>query len=171
VAPAVQTVARDNAETPAVTPTLSRSEALQILVDRANKGSKSALDCLRKLMNGCPEIWMQVGDLTRHAEFAWTDLVAGDDRLLLESIKRYVERLKGELAGPTPSPVERLLAEQAALTWLASRHAEIVAATSGTSSLGEAKVRFKRAESAQRRHLASLKALTELRVYSTRMTR
>jgi len=168
VPPAVNTVPEDKAGAAASQPSLTRSEALQILVDRANAGSKTALDALRQLMNKCPEIWKEMGDLTKHAEIAWEALLAGDDRLLLESIKRFVERLKGELAGPAPSPVELLLAQQAALTWMASRYAEIAAARPGPSSLGEAKMRLKRAESAQRRHLASIKTLTELRAYSTR---
>jgi len=168
VAPAAQTVGKEDADAPAVQPTLTRSEALQILVDRANRGSKSALHCLRQLMNQCPEVWQEVGDLTRHAELAWTHLVGGDNKLVLEAVKRHVARMKGELAGPAPTPIERLLIEQVALSWLASRHAEIAAATPGTSSLGEAKVRLKRAESAQRRHLASLKTMTELRLYCTR---
>lgn len=166
--PAATPAASNGAQASAAPPALTRSEALQILVDRANGGSKSALDSLRQLMDKCPEIWQHVGNLTRHAEIAWTDLVAGGDHLMVETIKRYVERLKGELAGPAPTPIERLLADQAALTWLASRYAEIVSAKPGTSSLGEAKMRLKRAESAQRRHLASLKTLTELRAYSTR---
>jgi hypothetical protein len=157
-----------NAETPAIPPEVLRSEALKILVDHANQGSKSALAKLRELMNKCPEIWIHLGDLSKHAELAWTDLIAGGDHLIMESVKKYVERLKSELAGPEPSPIERLLAEQAALTWLASRQAEAAAAKPGPSSLGEAKMRLKRAESAQRRYLASLKALEELRAHNSR---
>jgi hypothetical protein len=169
VAPAVQTEARDDADAPAGQPTLTRSEALQVLVDRANQGSPTALACLRQLLERCPEVWQEVGDLSRHAELAWTHLIGGDNKLVLEAVKRHVARMKGELAGPAPTPIERLLIEQVALSWLASRYAEIAAATPGTSSLGEAKVRLKRAESAQRRFMTSIKTLTELRAYCTRM--
>jgi hypothetical protein len=169
VAPAVKTVAQDDAGAPAGQPTLTRSEALEVLVGRANQGSPTALACLRQLLERCPEVWQEVGNLTRHAELAWTRLIGGDNKLVLEAVKRHVARMKGDLAGPAPTPVEQLLIEQVTLSWLASRFAEISAAAPGTSSLGEAKVRFKRVESAQRRHLASLKTLTELRAYCTRM--
>lgn len=137
-------------------------------MDEANRGSPRALQELRELLNKSPEIWEQLGDLTNHAEYAWRDLVSGDDKLMLECVKHYVDRLKGELAGPASSPVELLLAQQVVLTWMASRYAGIAAAKPGPSSLGEAKMRLKRAESAQRRHLASLKTLTEVRAYLTR---
>jgi hypothetical protein len=168
VPPPVKTAPGDTAEAPTGKPTLTRSRALQLLVDRANNGSKSALDCLRKLLDQCPEVWKEVGDLSRHAELAWMDLNSGGDHLVLEAIRRHVARMKGELAGPAPTPVEQLLIEQVALTWLASRYAEMASAKPGPSSLGEAKVRLKRVESAQRRHLASIKTLTELRTYCTR---
>lgn len=121
---------------------------------------------LRELLNTSPEIWEQLGDLNKHVEYAWRDLVAGNDKLMLESVKRYVDRLKGELAGPAPTPIELLLAQQAALTWMASRYADIAAAHPGSMSMAEGKMRLRRAESAQRRHLASLKLLTELRAYT-----
>jgi hypothetical protein len=136
---------------------ITRSDALKVLVERANAGNQYCLEGLRQLLADNPEIWQQVGDLARHCEFAWTDLIAGNDQLMLESIKHSIGRLKNELAGPNPPPIERLLVEQVVITWLASRYAEMAAAEPGPLSLGEARIKLKRAESAQRRHLASIK--------------
>lgn len=166
--PDANPVVKPDDEAAAGRPTPSRQEALQILVERANAGNRYCLDGLRALLNKSPEIWERLGDLARHAQYAWLDLVAGDDRLMFEAVKRYADRMKGELAGPTPTPVERLLAEQAVLTWLASRCAELASADPGPSTLAQIKIRLRRAESAQRRHLASLKTLTELRAHMRR---
>jgi hypothetical protein len=167
-APDTNEPAAPDIEVPSGPPLLSRSEALEVLVLRANNGSTSALDSLRQLMDRCPEVWQHVGDLTKHAELAWTDLMGGGNYLIMESVKRQVAYLKSELAGTNPTSLEKLLVEQAALTWLASRYAEMAAAKPGKSSLAEGKMMLKRAESTQRRHLASLKMLAELRVLSTR---
>jgi hypothetical protein len=144
-------------------PALTRDQAVQILVDRANAGSKSALVSLRTLLDRCPEIWIQVGDLAQHAELNWLELISGGDHMMIESVKRQLTQLKTQLAGSAPTPLESLLVESVTTTWLAQKHAELGAAKSGTSSLGEANLRLRRAESAQKRHLASIKALAMLR--------
>jgi hypothetical protein len=164
----VKKEARPDAEAPAGPPPFARSEALKILVERANAGNPQCLRGLRKILDNSPEIWQAVGDLTRHAELAWTDLVGGGDHLVLEAVKRHLARMKEQLAGSEPTPVEQLLVEQVALSWLASRYADMASAKPGPSSLGEAKAQLRRSESAQRRRLAALKMLTELRAYLKR---
>lgn len=147
--------------TPAPTPT--RTEALQALVARANAGDKNALVGLRQLLDGCPEIWSQLGDLARHAETAWLDLISGGDRLVVEAAKRRMAHLKSQLAGPAPTPLESLLIDQIGVTYLASSYAEAASATPGKSCLGEAHYRLRHAESAQKRHLAAMRTLATLR--------
>lgn len=144
-------------------PALSRPEAIQELVRRANAGNEACLAGLRQILDGSPEIWQTVGDLARHCELAWSDLTAGDDHLMVESIKRQVADMKVQLAGPTPSPLESILVDQAVCTWLATKHAEMDAAKPGRSGLGEASFKLKHCESAQKRHLAALKTLAMIR--------
>src|SRR5262245_44668857 len=61
---------------------VSRAQAIRELADRANSGSEQALAHLRRLLDTCPEIWEHAGDLARHTESAWLDLIAGTDHLL-----------------------------------------------------------------------------------------
>jgi hypothetical protein len=144
-------------------PILTRSEAVLALTARANSGSKDALAALRRLLDQCPEVWTHVGDLARHAEAAWLDLISAGDRLVAESAKRRVALLKSQLAGPTPSPLESLLVDQVACTWLAAQYSEAASAKPGSTSPNEATYRLKRAETAQKRHLAAVRTLAALR--------
>jgi hypothetical protein len=71
------------------------------------------------------------GDLARHAEKVWTDLVVGTDAFTRVAVASQVERLKAELAGPDPSPLEKLVVDHTAIAYLAQRQAEISAAQTG----------------------------------------
>src|SRR5262245_24429474 len=63
---------------------------LKALAEAANRGDQAALVGLRRLLDDCPAIWQRVGDLAPHAELAWLALIAGEDALAAETIKRTV---------------------------------------------------------------------------------
>jgi hypothetical protein len=128
----------------------------------ANTGDPQALAALRRLLDDHPEIVDQLGDLARHAEAAWLDLVAPKDALTRECVRRQLTRVRVELAGGNPTPLESLLADHAALALLAQRHAEIQAASSRENP-SHAAFDLKRVESTQRRLLTAVKTLTQLR--------
>src|SRR5262249_25792114 len=93
----------------------------------------------------------------------WTELMAGTNRLVAESVKRTLNKMKHELAGPRPTPLEKLLVDQVVVTWLAAMHGEAQAASPPGGSLEQAAFRLKRAESSQKRYLNSIKTLGLLR--------
>jgi hypothetical protein len=133
------------------------------LVERANRGEELALTRLRQFLDLNPSIWERAGDLTAAAEAAWVGLVAGPDRLVAESVRRRLVQLRADLKGAQATPIECLLADQAALAWLAARHAEIEAAGPAGGSPQQAALRLRRAESAQKRLVGALRALATLR--------
>ena len=147
-------------------PPMSQSEALALLADRANGGDREALAEMRQMMDRSPEIWQHLGDLGQHSELALIDRISCENCLMVESVKRFVAHMKNDLAGPAPSAIERLMVQQVALTWLGSRNAELDLAKPGPVSLGEAKLRHKRAESAQRLYSQAFQALIDLRRYA-----
>jgi hypothetical protein len=87
---------------------------LQEVVRRAERGDRSALPELRRLLDREPAIWRHAGDLGKIAEASTIELTAGHDLLLAESLARSVGELKSELAGPDPSRLDRLLAHRVA---------------------------------------------------------
>jgi hypothetical protein len=98
----------------------------------------------------------------------WLDLLAGEDRLMYESVKRQIARLKEELAGLHPTAMERLLVAQVITCYLAVQHAEMALATPGSTSPAQTAMRLRRAESSQKRYLAALKTLARLRATAAR---
>ena len=144
---------------PATTLDLERIRALN---RRANGGDAEALAELRNLLEANPRVWKQVGDLQKHAELALIRLASGGDALAGESMHRTVAALKRELAGESPSPIERLLVDQIAAVHVELTHLAADAARAGGTP-GQASVRIKRLESATRRYHAALKQLATIR--------
>ena len=138
------------------------SARLTGLVDKANAGDRPALAGLRRLLDDHPEIWETVGDLAARAERAWIELIAGEDALAVESVRRQVAELKAKLNGPHATPTEQLLVDQVASCWLATKQAELAAAQDG-GSIEQAAFRLRRVESAQRRYAGATRLLATLR--------
>lgn len=135
---------------------------LQALVQRAQSGDAAALPQLRQLLDDHPEIWQRVGDLSALVERAWVGLFAANHPLGLEAMRRSTARMKTELLGERPTPLERLMADQVVATFLEVKFLEYLSAQPGTSE-DQAKLRLKRLESATKRYLNSVKMLTSLR--------
>ena len=108
-------------------------------------------------------MWRHVGDLATLAERAWITVLAADHPVAVESVKRTVAELKADLAGEHPTRLERLLIDQVIACWMEVSYLETASADPGRSSLDQAGFHLKRLESAQKRYLSAMKALTALR--------
>ena len=75
----------------------------------------------------------------------------------------HAERLRADLAGPAPSPLERLLVERIVVCWLLANQLDLADACAGNRSLVLAEYEGKRADRAHRRFLAAVKTLAEVR--------
>ncbi|MEI7687831.1 MAG: hypothetical protein WCL32_22730 [Planctomycetota bacterium] len=132
------------------------------IVERANAGDKNALQKLRSLLDENPAIWRTVGDLSRHAELFWIDLLAGKNTLAHEAIKRTLAEFKSGLSVEGSSGIERALADLIGVRWLAVQYGEQQAANV-TGDLRLINSRLRRAESAEKRFASSVKLLLMLR--------
>jgi hypothetical protein len=161
---------KDSGDREAANPEQSRRlhARLEKLNARANAGEPGALAELEEFLRDQPEVLATAGDLARHAEKAWIDLVVGKDSFTRIAVTSQVEELKTELAGSDPSPLEKLLVDHIAVAHLAMRQAEVSTAQLG-GSIAQAAFRLKKAESAQRRFLLATKSLATLRALQPRM--
>jgi hypothetical protein len=144
---------------------LAFEERLRGLARRAQQGDRSVLPELRRALEADPSMWQRYGDLAAAAQQAWLDLLAGNDLLLHESVRRKQEELRAELAGASPSPLEKLLVERVVACWLQTMYSETAYALARGPDATPA-VRhelMKRQESSQRRYLASIKQLALVR--------
>jgi hypothetical protein len=139
------------------------AEALQQLVQKAERGDEAALPELRRLLDREPGLWRFAGDLARIAEDSMIALAAGQNLLLRESLARSVAELKAELAGPAPSRLDRLLAERVAVCWLATTYSDAAYAQAKGGPSPAVEHARRRQDSAGRRYAESLKLLATVR--------
>src|SRR5205807_3945605 len=85
------------------------TEEMQRLLLRGQEGDLTALPELQKLLDKRRELWEKAGDLAQHAEMTILTMISGKDLFGKEAIKRKLAELKAELAGPSPTPLEKLL--------------------------------------------------------------
>lgn len=134
----------------------------------ADGGDRDALTRVKAALDAVPRLAETFFPTLRDtAEASMLDAMLGRDRQLAarEATRRQLDRLRTELAGEDPAPLERLLAERVALCWLASMHADAALAqqTAGGCSAAAAEYHRRGAEGAQRRLLAAAKALATVR--------
>jgi hypothetical protein len=130
---------------------------------RARQGDVSALPLLKELLNSHPEVWQTYADLGVHARSAWIELISGPDLTMQEALARKAEAMRAELAGPSPMPLEALLAERVVTCWMQATYADIAVAKAGDATIKQADFAEKRAGAAHTRYLTAISALTTLR--------
>ena len=138
------------------------TEEMRQLLLRAQGGDPAVLSELRELLDARPALWRRLGDLTGHVEEALLGLAAGKSLLARESIRRRLDELRAELAGPAASPVETLLVNRVVICWAQCHLADLEATQKARAGPPAAHVE-RRQSGAQARYLAALKMLTLVR--------
>jgi hypothetical protein len=147
-------------------------EEFQNTVDAANLGDADKLLELQQLLDKHPEIWNQLGDLSKHAVMSLVRMIAGDNRLLHESIIRSVQQLTLDLSeSQQPTTVERLLISGVVCAWLEVQLAIEKSTSLGEESLRRSRFHLKLRESANRRFESSVRALQQYRIREVKLVR
>jgi hypothetical protein len=148
---------------PPAAPPRTRQEVLEDLAGRAQRGDESALPELRTFLDADPGLWREYGDLSRQAERSLINLAAGDNLLFRESLMRKAEDMRRELAGPSPTPLERLAVARVVACWLQTAYFDAQQAQARALGPTQARVLVQLHESANHRYLAAIKTLAMLR--------
>src|SRR5262245_3760251 len=141
---------------------------LRGLVQKAKAGDVSVLPRMRAILDGHPEISEMIGDLEKVVVRSWAELLGGDNPLSVESVRRKAEQLRAELEGdnPTPGPTARRAGGERVAG------DEPRPAQGGGPGRLDAKpgggCNVRRAEQAQKRHLAARKTLAAVRQLASR---
>lgn len=145
-------------------PALPTDADLSPLAERARKGDREAANALLRVLEGDPDRLIRLGhgNLDVLAEECLSMRELGDNLIARDAIEARLKRLRAELAGPAPTPLERLLVDRVAMTWFQLQMLELVTPTSGKSD-GWALRIDRRRDQAHRRFLSSLKALAQVR--------
>jgi hypothetical protein len=138
----------------------------EALMERATKGDESCRPEVQALLadgeygaallerNGSPLWWI------RRTLIAGA---AGKNILLQEAITQNIDRMSAELAGPNPTPIERLLAERISICWFIVNRYEDVYANSKGWSLDQASFQHRKIDRAHARFLSAAKTLAQIR--------
>lgn len=135
------------------------------LVERATAGSPEALAELRATLRANRSMYRRLGDLSLHVQASLLELITRDSVVARESIDLNLEELRTSLQLDGNSPLEMLLVEQIVTTWLDWSFQQI-AFSQGHATEEIARRREQRLERAQKRHLAAIQALNDIRAFS-----
>jgi hypothetical protein len=139
------------------------SQYLHDVTERARQGDQTALPSLRLLLQDPAAVDYLGGDLAREAQRMLIDRYSGTDLLLKEALSRKLELLRAELAGPTPAPLERLLAERVVTCWLYLHQLEVTCAQRDSMALELGACYQKCIDRAHQRYLSGIKMLALVR--------
>ena len=132
---------------------------------RASKGDETVRPLLADVLSRHPEFHQEAGDLGRIAERTWVALIARSNLVVEESVPARLAKMKADLAGPEPTPLERLLVDQVVLAWLQTHAAsQLDAVNAGPENACKQRDELQRRhDRAQRYYLTALKTLATVR--------
>jgi len=133
------------------------------VIDRAQDGDEEALKSLKRVLDEVPKI-ARIVDLARDVEHSIVKKISGNDVFTQEALPRNLEAMREEIAGKTPSPLERLLAERITVCWLELQYFEAIYTQNlGNMTISQGDYHQRRIDKAHRRYLSSIKALAQIR--------
>ena len=80
-------------------------------LDLAEKGDRSVLPQIRELLDEFPSMVDELGDLTQIAQSVLISRTSSDSVLIREAQERKLAALTEQIAGPSPSILDKLLAD------------------------------------------------------------
>jgi hypothetical protein len=162
----VETKVQKIDEHEAMTPARRREllDELKGCVYRAQEGDDEALSKVREIFEEAPRLARILVDLANKAERSFLRKMAGDDFLTQEALPPQLKAMRKELAGPDPSPLERLLAERIVACWLQLQYADVIYAQNlGEMNMTQSEYHQRRLDRLHRRYLSSIKTLAQIR--------
>jgi hypothetical protein len=138
-------------------------EDLESLLERAQKGDKKAVPAIVELLKDPDTVDALGGNLARQAQLVLIDKFSSTNLLYKESLKRKTELLRSEVAGPNPTPLEKLLAERVVACWLHLNHLEMLYASKESMSLELGAYYQRSISTAHKRYLSAIKSLATVR--------
>jgi hypothetical protein len=140
----------------------SDPKELLSLIQRSEQGDATTLPALHEMLKKT-EFLEACSNVARHAQNALVNKYAGKNLPIREGLEQKMQYLQAELAGPNPSPLERLLAERIAICWLLLYTLEAIYAGKDSLSLDLGNYYQENINRAHRRYLSAIKTLATVR--------
>ncbi len=144
---------------------LETEEGILELFRQAEGGDETVLPALREALDKGPELASICGDLASSAERALIQEMAGKNLLLQEAVLHKLKIMRAELAGPSSTPLEKIMVERVVTCWLAVQHAEMLVAqqTFGKVTVQQVELYQRRLDRSHKRYLSAIRALAQIR--------
>jgi hypothetical protein len=138
---------------------------LKALMACLRDGDEGAVPRLREILRETPELARKFVDPALQTERSMIETYAGEDgRVVRETMPHTLEALRAKLAGESPSPLEQLLGERIAATWLQLHYFETLYIQNiDKLTILQSEFHQKRIDRAHRRHLSAIKTLAQIR--------
>ncbi|VTR91696.1 Marine sediment metagenome DNA, contig: S01H1_S39905 (Fragment) OS=marine sediment metagenome GN=S01H1_80896 PE=4 SV=1 [Gemmata massiliana] len=158
---------KSSTEQPAVAPAPGRDTGVlkefSATLRKAQQGDTTALANVREALKkpGVPDLLR--GNVAREALSALVNAYAGTNPVAREAVLCKLDEMRLELSGPNPSSLEKFLVERVLATWLHLHTIEAAYASKESMSLAQGQYYQKTMTAAQKRYLAAIKGLAEVR--------
>jgi hypothetical protein len=129
----------------------------------AQDGNEETLPQLRKWLEDPDVVNRFGGDLAARFQAALLKTMTGKDLQFREAVVKKAELHRNEIAGPNPSPIERLLVERVVACWMSLYHLELFYVENGELTEAQGLLRQKVLDRVHGRYLSALKALADVR--------
>ncbi len=133
------------------------------LVRRGMAGDQEVLPAIRELLDQAPALWENASTLATQVEHAWLQVIAGADLVTRGMLVRQAARMKAQLTGPAPTPLEQLLVDRIVVSWLQVQQAELRAASRLKHSMVLSSAEENRLDKVHKRYLMAIKSLAQVR--------
>ena len=143
---------------------------IKSLADWASQGNEQAAEALAAWLERHPEMRetvRQLDDLRTQTETAWVKALAGTDIVLEQAIRDDIAKMTAERLGENPSVLDRALASNVVVSYLADQRAVMWAAQAAQLP-AVAAARDRRVESTARRLHLAIKGLALVRGQKSR---
>ncbi len=139
------------------------TEGIRDLFKRAEAGDVSTLPAIREILKDPRQIELLGGNLAKTAEKSFIEALGGKSLTFREAMERKLDMMRRELAGPNPTPLERLLVERVVACWLQCQDADVRYAQSTETYVPLKEYSIHRMDRAHRRYLSAMKTLAIVR--------
>jgi hypothetical protein len=137
---------------------------LKDLITRGHDGDEEALAKMDTVLEQIPSIARKFGNLNVMVEDGFVERTSTNSPFHQKSLKINLENMRGELAGPNPSPLEKLGAERVTSCWLQLHYAELIYNQELPKlTLEQDNYHQKRLDRLHRRYLSAMRSLAQVR--------
>ncbi|MBF6590685.1 MAG: hypothetical protein IVW57_09160 [Ktedonobacterales bacterium] len=159
------TAANIPAKAPAQTPQALTEAQVSDLLDKSQHGDKKAWSALKTHLAKAPDWETLYPTPAEHARACILDAVLRDNHFVKEAWDRRARAMIKDLAGPNPTPLERILCERVATCWLDMSLAEMNYASRAKDGMTFAAGEYyqKQEDRAHKRYLTACLALAKVR--------